>query len=256
MNNRVAIVVGRSVADDPYVAAFRDCCPGFEVELLHPQLTAAEIELGLANSSALLLTGGADIDPERYGEAPAGTEMKSVQPARDALELLALAHADAAGWPILALCRGMQMLNVHHGGALLQDIGETHRPTPRPAKEDLWRPFHSVELVPGSVLQAAVAVPSMEVNSRHHQAVDPARLGTGVQVVATAPDGIVEAIELPGERFVVGIQWHPENMVFAPEGSAERSNARAIFAAFASAVHRSEMAPAVQVRPSPPQLQV
>ena len=242
MTTRVAIVVGRPVEDDPYVAAFRECCPDFEVELVHPHLAAAATAESLANSSALLLTGGADIHPERYGEAPAGSEMKPVQPARDALELLALQRADAAGWPVLALCRGMQMLNVHLGGALLQHIGESHRPSPRPAKEDLWRPFHSVDLVPGSTLQTAVGVPHMQVNSRHHQAVDPTRLGTGMVVVARAADGIVEAIELPGERFVLGVQWHPENMAFAPEGSAERSNARALFAAFAAAVRRSPIA--------------
>lgn len=233
---RVAIVVGRAVEDDPYVAAVRACSPELEIELIHPALDPAAVHQGLARASALLLTGGADIHPERYGEAPNGSEMKSMQPARDDLEVLALDHADARGWPILALCRGMQMLNVHRGGALIQDIAESHRPSPRPAKEDLWRPFHAVELLAGSALQLAVGAPTMQVNSRHHQAVDGARLGSGLKIVATAPDGIIEAIEVPGGRLVLGVQWHPENMVFAPEGSAERANARAIFAAFQCAM--------------------
>jgi putative glutamine amidotransferase len=236
MTARVAIIVARPLEDDPYVAAFRECCPEFEFELLHPQLAPQDVAAALARSSALLLTGGADIHPERYGEAPAGAEMKPVQPARDELELLALARADVESWPVLALCRGMQMLNVHRGGALLQDIGETHRLTPRPAKENLWRPFHAVEIDEGSVLRSAVGAASMQVNSRHHQAVDPARLGAGVTISAVASDGVIEAIEIPGERFVLGVQWHPENMVFAPEGSAERANARAIFAVFGQAI--------------------
>jgi len=234
----IAVVVGRPIENDPYLAAVAECCPNFAVELLHPQLETAAIDAGLARSSALLLTGGADIHPERYGEPPDGSEMKSVQRARDALELPVLAHADAAGWPVLALCRGMQMLNIHRGGALLQDIGESHRLTPRPAKADLWRPLHRVELVDGTVLRTAVGLSSIAVNSRHHQAIDPARLGAGVRIVATAADGIAEAVEVPGKRFVVGVQWHPENMVFAPAGSEERASARAIFSAFERAVLR------------------
>ncbi|MGE0601670.1 MAG: gamma-glutamyl-gamma-aminobutyrate hydrolase family protein [Dehalococcoidia bacterium] len=242
MTARVAIIVGRPIEDDPYVAAFRECCPDFEFELLHPLLPSEEVAAALARTSALLLTGGADIHPERYGEFPAGAEMKPVQPARDTLELLALGRAEDGGWPVLALCRGMQMLNVQRGGALLQHIGESHRPTPRPARDDLWRPFHAVEIVEGSLLHSAVGLASMQVNSRHHQAVDPARLGKGVVVSARAPEGIIEAVEIPGKRFVLGVQWHPENMVFAPDGSAERTNARTIFGAFAQAIRRRPIA--------------
>ncbi|MGE3076691.1 MAG: gamma-glutamyl-gamma-aminobutyrate hydrolase family protein [Dehalococcoidia bacterium] len=236
MTSRVAIIVARPIEDDPYVVAFRECCAEFEVELLHSHVPPNDAAAALSRSSALLLTGGADIHPERYGESPAGAEMKPVQPARDELEIVALARADVEGWPILALCRGMQMLNVHYGGALIQDIGESHRLTPRPAKEDLWRPLHPVTVSEGSALYRAVGAPTMRVNSRHHQAVDRARIGAGVTVSALAPDGTIEAIEVPGERFILGVQWHPENMVFAPEGSPERSNARAIFAAFEQAI--------------------
>jgi putative glutamine amidotransferase len=233
---RVAIIVGRELEDDPYVNAFVDSCPGLGFEVIHPGMVGAAIADSLDRCTALLLTGGADIHPERYGEVANGMEMKSVQPKRDALELSALGRAERDNWPVLALCRGMQMLNVYLVGALLQDIGESHRLTPRPAKEDLWRPLHSVEIAPGTRLAQAIGRSRNSVNSRHHPAVDSKRLGRGVTVSAMAPDGVVEAIEVPGDRFVVGVQWHPENMVFAPEGSQERASARAIFAAFEAAL--------------------
>jgi len=154
---------------------------------------------------ALVLVGGGDVDPARYGadahDATAGLDAR-----RDEAELALLEAALAADLPVLAVCRGMQLLDVHLGGSLLQHV-------PDAVGTDVHQPargcFADVEVttVPGSTL-AAVLGPSVSVRCSHHQAVD--RLGEGLVVAARSADGLVEGVELPGARFVVGVQWHPE----------------------------------------------
>ena len=159
----------------------------------------------LARLDALVLSGGADIDPRAYGQAPS-PDLGPVEPERDAWELELLAGAIERHLPVLAICRGMQLLNVARGGTLVQhvapDVGVGHPRFDRPRDE----PAHSVALLHGS-LAARVLGPGVTVNSLHHQIVD--RVGRGLAVTGRAPDGVIEALELP-EHPVLAVQWHPE----------------------------------------------
>lgn len=185
----------------------------------------------LGELQGLVLTGGADVDPALYGEVrhPA-TDM--AEPGRDDFELALARSAMDRDVPLLAICRGMQVLNVAAGGTLVQDIPTEvatalgHRvETPKDAIA------HQISMASGSRLESILsggphAARETAVNSRHHQAVR--RLATSLTASATAPDGIVEAIELPGARFCVGVQWHPENFWRTGEF-------RSLFDAFVSA---------------------
>jgi|1186.fasta_scaffold07556_2 putative glutamine amidotransferase len=153
----------------------------------------------------LVLTGGSDVDPQVYGEEP-HSETIGVHPGRDRAELRLLGAAVERGMPVLGICRGMQLLNVLRGGTLQQHLadvvadGGVHKGPPGTFTR------HPVRMQDGT-LAAALLGPKAEVHSCHHQA--PDRLGDGLQVSAEAPDGVVEAIELPG-RFCLGVLWHPE----------------------------------------------
>ncbi len=175
-----------------------------------PATAGGWIEGGV-RPAGVLLTGGPDVEPWRYGQAPLAGVKLHPDGARDALDLDLLARADDAGWPVLAVCYGCQALAVARGGSLIQDLPSAgvaghavHRP--------LHRLAHAVTVLDSSVL--AWMPRRFEVNSRHHQAIaDPGRL----RVAARAPDGVIEAVEDPGaNRFVVGVQWHPENLLFNP----------------------------------------
>ena len=161
----------------------------------------------LAFCDGLLVAGGDfDIPPERYGEARRPGCGPS-RPERTTFEEAMVRGALAAGIPVLGVCGGMQLLAVLRGGTLHQhlpdDLGVSHeQPPPKDA------PSHAVEIVPGTLLARLVGPESLEVNSTHHQAV--CRPGSGVTVSGRAPDGVVEAIELDGPAFALGVQWHPE----------------------------------------------
>jgi putative glutamine amidotransferase len=162
----------------------------------------------------LLLTGGVDIDPARYGEDrhPAVTE---IELARDEFEFGLILAARDAGLPIFGICRGIQVMNVAFGGTLFQDIcaqlaGMLPHTVPTPA----FAIAHDVWISKGSRLWTAmqekmVDADTCSVNSRHHQSIK--RLAPGFEVTATAPDGVIEAIECPNSTFCLGVQWHPEN---------------------------------------------
>jgi putative glutamine amidotransferase len=154
---------------------------------------------------ALVLVGGGDLDPACYGADP-HPETNGVDPRRDASERALLDAALSAGKPVLAICRGMQLLNVYLGGTLVQHLPDATGSTAHRPDAGC---FSDVEIrtEPGSIT-AKVLGPSAVVRCSHHQAVDT--LGAGLGVGATAFDGLVEAIELPGAPFVVGVQWHPE----------------------------------------------
>ena len=158
----------------------------------------------------LLLTGGDDVDPALYGEAPHPSYDVS-EPGRDAFEIDLVRRALAADLPVLAICRGLQVLNVALGGTLIQDIPS--EPAPLLAHDAQGPPTtlaHTVAVAPGSCLAALIGPDDTRaVNSRHHQAVRA--LGEGLVVTATSPDGVIEAAEVPAARFCVGVQWHPEN---------------------------------------------
>jgi putative glutamine amidotransferase len=161
----------------------------------------------------LLLTGGGDVLPAIYGEA-AHRSYAAAEPGRDDYELELARRAIEADLPLLAICRGIQVLNVARGGTLVQDI---HEETGTSVNHTLSEPpvaiAHEVWIAEGTVLDRLMHEhldgDSCQVNSRHHQA--PKKLGEGLSVSATAPDGTIEAIEDTSRRFCLGVQWHPEN---------------------------------------------
>ena len=177
----------------------------------------------LDDAGGLLLMGGADVNPDLYGEDRA-PETDEPDDDRDAIELWLLADALSRNLPILAICRGMQLLNVAHGGTLIQHLQPVEKHQVRSA--DKSSPVHPIKIVPGTIL-ARIAGARLEVNSRHHQAVG--KVGGGLLVSARSDDGLIEAIELPDRPFVVGVQWHPEDQ---PEHLP-------LFQAFAAAVSAS-----------------
>lgn len=195
--------------------------------LLAPQLSPPALSALLDQIDGLMLTGGGDINPEWYDEQPHDT-VRGIVTARDATEIAAIELARARALPLLAICRGMQMLNVALGGSLVQDIPtQIENAIAHAVPEPRCGPAHAVSVKPGSKLATILGGTDVEVNSRHHQSVRD--LGKGLEPVAWAPDGVIEGVELQHERFVVGVQWHPEDMI---EGSEP---ARRLFAAFLAA---------------------
>jgi len=152
---------------------------------------------------ALILAGGSDIDPASYGAKP-HPETRGVRPERDRFELALGTRALERDMPVLGICRGMEMLNVIQGGTLNQHLAdlELHRHTPGVFTD------HRVRLEPGSLAERVVGAERTEVKSAHHQGLE--ELGEGVVTSGYADDGVVEAIELPGRSFAVGVLWHPE----------------------------------------------
>lgn len=204
MSPRVGLTFRFEAKAGPYREALR--ASGLDVASLTP--AAAPTLHGLRG---LVLSGGSDVAPALYGQP--NLAARNPDPERDALEIELARAALDAGMPLFAICRGMQLLNVILGGTLHQDIGESHNHVE-----------HDVLIQPGSRL-SEIYGPAALVNSRHHQAVD--RPGAGLLVTASSPrDAIVEGMELPGAAWVVGVQWHPEDLP-AP---------RPLFDAFAAAV--------------------
>jgi putative glutamine amidotransferase len=170
----------------------------------------------VARASGILLTGGGDVDPSLYGEAPHQT-FSAAEPGRDAYEIELVRRALEADLPVFAICRGVQVLNVARGGTLIQDIASQVPGALTHKREGTDQPFtlaHEVWLDSGSLVEALMResrddLEACQVNSRHHQAIKAA--GEGLVTVATAPDGIIEAVEDRTRRFCLGVQWHPEN---------------------------------------------
>jgi putative glutamine amidotransferase len=203
------------------------------IPLLIPLLTdQAAFREVYERLDGLLLAGGGDIDPTHYGEHP-HPKLWEVDLLRDRIELGLVRWAMADDLPVLAVCRGIQTLNVSAGGSLYQDI-----PSQRPSSiEHNWhrrqpRTYraHTVEVAPGSRLAALIGAGVVAVNSLHHQAVKA--VGRDLIPTAVAPDGLIEAVESPSHRFVLGVQWHPE--VLAPE----EPRMQALFDAFVAEARR------------------
>lgn len=180
----------------------------------------------------LLLAGGSDIAPDRYGEAKRA-QCGAVDPERDAVELELVRLTRDAGKPIFGICRGMQLLNVAFGGSLYQDIPTQvpaaikHDFTAKQGHTDRTDSPHDVTVKPGTKLSEILGSTLHPVNSIHHQAVKD--LGAGLVACAFAPDGILEGIELPGHPFFLGVQWHPEDLLDVQPGMGR------LFAAFVDA---------------------
>jgi putative glutamine amidotransferase len=173
-----------------------------------PELVSDPDDL-LARVDGLILSGGVDVDPSTYGAEP-HPETKGCTPERDAFEIALVRRAVELDLPVLGVCRGMQVLNIAYGGTLLQHLPETfghheHRRVPGSFDEA----DHGVRLVPDSLAAAAAGELLHTTKSHHHQGVDV--LGEGLIVTGSSSiDELIEAIELPDHRFVLGVQWHPE----------------------------------------------
>jgi putative glutamine amidotransferase len=196
-----------------------------------PPVPSSSVPSLIAALDGLLVAGGRDVDPSLYDEA-AHDQSDVPDHRRDRFELIMIRAAIDADLPFLAICRGMQVLNVARGGTLIQHLpdqlgNDSHKPDP------VKLTTHDVQISPGSKL-AGVLGGSALVPSMHHQAIN--RLGTGLTTVAWTEDKVIEAVELTGHRFGVGVQWHPE------EGDDAR-----IFEAFVTA---AKAAPVAQPAPA------
>ena len=187
---------------------------GGDVRILDASMPVGEAMNGL---DGLMLTGGDDVAPARYGEARDERTVE-VEPERDEFEIALVSAARTSNLPIFAICRGVQVLNVACGGTLIQDIpsqltGALDHSLSVPPHEP-YSLAHEIWIEKDSLLsrlmrERLVEADTCEVNSRHHQAVKA--VARGFKVSATAPDGVIEAIEDPSTKFCLGVQWHPEN---------------------------------------------
>jgi putative glutamine amidotransferase len=167
----------------------------------------------ISELDGLLLTGGGDVDPVFYGE-DRHPSVQDAEPGRDEFEMDLVRRALDADLPVLAICRGAQVLNVASGGSLVQDIPSTGQvDVAHSVTEPKDAVAHDIQVAPGSRLARALGPAAgpegCRVNSRHHQSIKT--IGRNLVAAATAPDGVVEAVEAPGARFCIGVQWHPEN---------------------------------------------
>lgn len=172
----------------------------------------------------LMFTGGEDIPPQAYGQKrhPATKECHPRRFAHDRLLAEAVLQREI---PVLAICMGMQVVNVAYGGTLLQDIQTDIQHTPIDPGNDS---YHSIVIEDENLLRQILEANEIEVNSAHHQAVE--KLAPGLRVLAHAPDGIMEAVQMTDREFFLGVQWHPERIVERPEQLR-------LFEAFVSACH-------------------
>lgn len=228
--------------DNTFKGYSRDWVRSTYVEAI---IDAGGIPVLLANSDSslkvlhechgLLLTGGGDIDPALFGSDDDGTDWGGVSADRDQSELAFINEANRLDMPIFGICRGLQVLTVGFGGSLIQDIprarqdSQIHHSQSEP-REDVT---HVVRIHSGSKLERMVQSKECSVNSFHHQAIN--RVPQGWQVSAEAPDGIIEAMEYPGDRFLIGVQWHPEDL-WKSEASS-----KALFAHFVQSAEQYQL---------------
>jgi putative glutamine amidotransferase len=187
-------------------------------------ITADQAAQVLRRFDGLVLIGGGDIDPARYSQA-AQPEIAGVDAERDEFELALAGGAVDTGTPLLAICRGVQVLNVALGGTLRQHITDTETTVQH------RNAAHAVKIEPGSRLAALVGAELPACPSMHHQALD--RAGSGLRIVARAADGIIEAVEHENRAWILGVQWHPEDSA-ATDASQQR-----IFDGFVTEASRS-----------------
>jgi len=180
------------------------------VPLVLPPVSEELLGGVLGAVDGLLLVGGRDYDPALYGRAR-HEAASLLSPRRMAFDLALARRALGDGLPTLGVCGGAQLVNVALGGTLVQDIPDEVGTELEHRALGGSSPFHTVEVAAGSRLAGIVGEGTLEVNSSHHQAVEEA--GSGLRVVARAPDGVIEAVEGVGRAFVLGVQWHPERML-------------------------------------------
>lgn len=207
---------------EPYVAALDRS--GLQEAILSPfDLMDEEATDLLAPFAGLLLAGGGDVLPSNYGHVRDERTFATI-PVRDKFELALCGAAIRLGLPLLAICRGAQVLNVQRGGTLFQHISNEMSGHGKPGVEG-GQDIHAIELDAGSRVAEAMGATRASCSCHHHQAIDS--LGDGLTITARSPDGVVEAVELTGDSWVVGVQWHPED-------TADRDPAQqSLFDAFA-----------------------
>ena len=200
------------------------------IPLVLPPLEPHELEAVASAVSGVVLTGGEDVDPAEYG-AERGPKTTAIHPRRDKCELALVRLAHRRRLPTLAICRGIQLVNVALGGTLVQDIpSECPSPIDHDQSNEREMRVHDVSIEPQSKLFAAVGDTRISVNSSHHQAL--ARVADGLRVTAKAPDGIVEGAEwVHDDWWMLAVQWHPEELV---RDAADWD--RGLFRAFAARV--------------------
>jgi putative glutamine amidotransferase len=225
----------RTFLNEPYIVAIQEA--GGIPLMVTPAHGGPPLRALFELLDGLVLTGGEDVAPERYGEEVLRPNVEVV-PERDALEFTLLEWALAEDLPVLAICRGVQVLNVGLGGTLYQDLAADRSAhfvhdqalgeSPRPRTE----PHHAVALRPGSGLADLLAEEQVEVNSMHHQGIKS--VAPPLAAVAHAPDGLVEGVEPTDPArwsFLVGVQWHPEELARAGHAPSRRLFERFVAAA-------------------------
>ncbi len=197
----------------------------------------ADLEETIPRLDGLLISGGCDLDPVLYGDSDVHETTYGIDTERDGFETLAFRYAVDHDTPTLCICRGIQVMAVAQGGTLVQDIPTQIAHPIEHRQHNLGKMrdevSHNVTVMPGNPLREIVGTQSFDVNSFHHQSVKDS--GTDLVIVATADDGVIEALWHPGMRFGLGVQWHPEMLSGAYPRHA------AIFSAF---VHEAARVPA------------
>lgn len=211
MSRPLVLIVGRyspkaeGVRGEPFAAGrryFEAVARAGGTPVMLPPITDLLDDIAelVTRVDGIVLHGGGDVDPRHYGQEPTAEQLYGIVPEHDAVELAVARAAVHTDTPMLAICRGLQVLNVAFGGSLHQHIGS----------EDHWFTHHDVPLEPGCRLAAAIG---RDVAARshcvHHQAID--RLGHGLRVVGSTADGLVHAVEAEGARWITATQWHPED---------------------------------------------
>lgn len=158
----------------------------------------------VGRADGVVLHGGGDVDPARYGAGGAHETVYGIDRELDDVEIAIVRAAVDRDVPLLGVCRGAQVLNVALGGSLVQDLGEL-----LPDREAHWDRHHDVSLVAGSRVARAMGMPPYRCHSFHHQSIE--RLGDGLTITARSVDGVIEAVEHAAARWIVGVQWHPED---------------------------------------------
>jgi putative glutamine amidotransferase len=229
---RIALTLDRDASareENDYIAAL--IAAGFAREeiVLLPPGSRPDGEF-----DGVVLGGGCDVDPTRYGQAPRPDANLELDADRDATDFALFERARSEGTPTLAICRGLQVVNVALGGTLIQDLpsqrpGALGHETDEARRENKKKLDHAVRVASGTRLSEIAAAEEIAVNSRHHQAID--RAAPGLKVSAVAPDGVIEAVE-SAEPWMLAVQWHPENL------AADDTSSRRLFEDFARAVRR------------------
>jgi len=214
---------------EPYIqAVFK--AGGLPV-IIPTTVSAAELDALRQRLDGLLLTGGADVNPSRFN-GKSHHKVYGIDEQRDEVEINLVKLATSTNWPFLGICRGIQVINVALGGTLYTDIMDQ---MPDALKHDYYpnydRDFvaHPVQIETGSALAHILGGSSVGVNSLHHQGIE--KMAASLRPIAAAPDHLVEAVELPGHPFGLGVQWHPEAMPDSPQ-------MQALFRAFIEAARK------------------